>query len=70
MRVKTIKKSKYKGVSLVKDRYFNEFWICRGEVHGIKFFSKHDHERDAAKQYDLVLMNRGIMPVNIYRQQL
>lgn len=69
MRAKTVKKSHFKGVSLVRNRYKNEFWVCRGMVNGINHFSKHNSERDAAKQWDIVLINNDMMPVNIYRQQ-
>ena len=68
MRVKVISKSKFKGVSLVKDRQGNEFWACKGEVNGLRFFSKHKNERDAAKSYDWKLIENSKMPVNLYKQ--
>jgi len=69
MRARSIHKSKYKGVHLMRDRKLNEFWACVGEINGLKFFSKHDSERDAAKSFDVVMMKNGKMPVNIYRQE-
>lgn len=65
MRDKTVRKSSYKGVALMKDRRHREYWVCRGNVDGFNFFSKHDTEKEAAKTYDLVLIRRGMKPVNI-----
>lgn len=69
-RLKKIRRSKYRGVWLVKDRYDNEYWVCRGAINGNKFLNKHKYERDAAKDYDWILIMNNKSPVNIYKQQL
>jgi hypothetical protein len=69
MRARVVKKSKYKGVALLRDRQLNEFWACRGEIDGRTFFSKHETEREAAIQYDQILIRNLQLPINIYVQK-
>lgn len=70
MRPKTVKASQYTGVSKVRDRRHNEYWVCRGTINGLRFFHKHKTERDAAINYDLILLQNLKKPVNIYVENI
>lgn len=51
------------------DRKLKEFWGCRGNINGLNHFSKHETEIEAAKMYDIVLINNGLEPCNIIRRK-
>lgn len=64
---KKLNSSKYKGVCYVKTSD-DKPWMMRFTHNGVSCISRYTTEREAAKNYDLKMIDLGEKPVNILKQ--
>jgi len=62
-------KSKYKGVSIMKNSVGLIEYTYAKTINGNKFKGTYCSETECAKQYDLVLIKNGLEPVNILKRK-
>lgn len=67
--MKYLGKSKYKGVSIIKNEVGIINYTYQKTIKGIKFQGRYDSEKECAKQYDLVLIKNGLEPINILKKK-
>ena len=67
--MKYLGKSKYKGVSIIKNEVGIINYTYQKTIKGIKFQGRYDSETECARQYDLVLIKNGLEPINILKRK-